>query len=59
MQIPLKLGWAITIHKSQGMTIEHLQVDLGDVFESVHAYVGLSRAKSVAMRDALRIQDDR
>lgn len=33
-QIPLVLGWGITVHKSQGMSLSSLQVDLARVFES-------------------------
>jgi ATP-dependent DNA helicase PIF1 len=46
-QLPIRLAWAITVHKDQGMTIEYLQVDLRSVFEPGHAYVALSRAKSI------------
>ena len=45
-QIPLILGWAITIHRSQGMSIGNLQVDLKDVFAEGQTYVALSRATS-------------
>ncbi|RHZ35716.1 DEAD/DEAH box helicase [endosymbiont GvMRE of Glomus versiforme] len=46
-QIPLVLSWAITIHKSQGQSIERLKINLNRVFEKGQVYVALSRACSL------------
>ena len=47
-QIPLLAGWAMTIHKAQGMTMEKVIVDLTSAFLPMQAYVALSRAKNLA-----------
>jgi len=47
-QVPLRLAWAITVHKSQGMSLDSLEVDLSRAFEPGMGYVALSRAKKLS-----------
>ena len=47
-QYPFKYGWAVTIHKSQGMTLDHAMIDVGSgLFSHGQAYVALSRLKTL------------
>ena len=51
-QIPLKLAWAMTIHKSQGQTLPAVEVHCNRLFSPGHLYVAISRVKS---SDRLRV----
>ncbi len=54
LQVPLILAWALTVHKSQGSSLDFVDVDCKDFFAEGQVYVALSRARS---KDGMRVRN--
>ena len=64
IQVPLVLGWAVSVYKSQGLALDRVKVNLNRTFKGAQAYAALSRATSqeglqVTGLDQVRFQVDR
>jgi len=58
-QIPLKLAWAQTVHKCQGMTLDRAIVDVGEAFTHGMVYVALSRVRNLESLSVVDFHDSR
>ena len=59
IQIPLKIAYATTIHKSQGSSLDYVEIDLTDIFDYGQAYVALSRVKKIEGLSIISIDYDK
>jgi ATP-dependent DNA helicase PIF1 len=59
IQIPLKLAYALTIHRSQGCSLDHAEIDLSNTFADGQAYVALSRVRNIEGLSIIEIDFDK
>lgn len=59
IQIPLRIAYATTIHKSQGSSLDYVEIDLKDIFDYGQAYVALSRVKRLEGLSIIDIDYDK
>lgn len=59
IQIPLKIAYAITIHRAQGCSLDYAEVDLGNCFEYGQAYVALSRVRNIEGLSIISLDEDK
>ena len=59
IQIPLRVAYATTIHKSQGTSLDYVEIDLKDIFDYGQAYVALSRVKRLEGLSIIDIDYDK